>query len=93
MHFHDHYTNELLRYFVLYPMSASLTIFCNILTTPLNPQAGSDLELLQKVPRLIRDLSTAPLGPIDGIRIRQVEQFIEDLIRLARSAVTNAVEN
>ncbi|KAK6192898.1 hypothetical protein LQW54_013017, partial [Pestalotiopsis sp. IQ-011] len=79
-------------YFVLYPMSASLTIFCNILTSPLNTQAESDLDLLQKVPRLIRDLSTAPLYPVDGFRIRQVEQFVEDLIRLAWSAVTKHLQ-
>ena len=71
-------------------MSASLTIFCNILTSPLNSRAEEDLELLQRVPRLIRDMCAASLGPRDALRIRQVEQFVEELLRLGRSAVHKA---
>ncbi|KAI9148267.1 Cytochrome P450 monooxygenase cypX [Paramyrothecium foliicola] len=40
-------------FFVSYPMFASLTIFCNILTSPLNSQAEEDLALLRKVPDLL----------------------------------------
>ncbi|KAK8075457.1 hypothetical protein PG997_010120 [Apiospora hydei] len=78
-------------YFIQYPLSASLTIFCNILTSPLNAQAGEDLELLQRVPRLIRDMCAVPcVSPGDNMRIRQVEQFVEELLRLGRSAVQEA---
>ncbi|KAK7984719.1 hypothetical protein PG988_002341 [Apiospora saccharicola] len=77
-------------YFIQYPMSASLTIFCNILTSPLNSRAGDDLELLQRVPRLIRDMYAPTLGPGDGVRIGLVEQFVEELLRLGRSAVHKA---
>ncbi|KAK7914937.1 hypothetical protein PG985_012640 [Apiospora marii] len=74
-------------YFIQYPMSASLTIFCNILTSPLNSRAGEDLELLQRVPRLIRDMHAPTLGPGDGMRLGLVEQFVEELLRLGRCAV------
>ncbi|KAK8072695.1 fungal specific transcription factor domain-containing protein [Apiospora saccharicola] len=77
-------------YFIQYPMSASLTIFCNILTSPLNSRAGDDLELLQRVPRLIRDMYAPTLGPGDGVRIGLVEQFVEELLRLGRSAAHKA---
>ncbi|KAK7961971.1 uncharacterized protein PG986_002796 [Apiospora aurea] len=78
-------------YFIQYPMSASLTIFCNILTSPLNSQAEQDLELLKRVPRLIRDMCAVPcVSPGDNMRIRQVEQFVEELLRLGRSAVQKA---
>ncbi|KAK6821131.1 fungal-specific transcription factor domain-containing protein [Apiospora arundinis] len=77
-------------YFIQYPMSASLTIFCNILTSPLNSRAEEDLELLQRVPRLMRDMCAPNLGPGDALRIRQVEQFVEELLRLGRSAVHKA---
>ncbi|KAK8104740.1 Fungal specific transcription factor [Apiospora kogelbergensis] len=77
-------------YFIQYPMSASLTIFCNVLTSPLNSRAQEDLELLQRVPRLIRDMCPPSMGPGDGLRIAQVEQFVEELLRLGRSAVRKA---
>ncbi|KXJ85422.1 fungal-specific transcription factor domain-domain-containing protein [Microdochium bolleyi] len=74
-------------YFVAYPVSASLTIFCNILTSPGRPAARDDVVLLGTVPNLIQAMGSR-LGPqTDGQRTTAVQQFTEELSRLARCAV------
>ncbi|KAH7303945.1 fungal-specific transcription factor domain-containing protein [Stachybotrys elegans] len=78
-------------YFILYPMSASLTIFCNILTSPLNPQAEQDLELLNQVPKLISDMCAIPIGATERTRLAQVQQFVEEMLRLSNAALCRHV--
>ncbi|SPO06423.1 related to C6 transcription factor [Cephalotrichum gorgonifer] len=77
-------------FFVLYPVYASLTIFCNILLSPLNPQAEGDTRLLLEVPGLIKGMRTHRLDTGDRDRVGQVEEFILELVRLAKCAMANA---
>jgi hypothetical protein len=78
------------RFFVLYPISASLTIFCNLLLSPLNSQAKEDIQLLQSVPALIKGMHTQLLIPKDGVLLEQIEDFVVELRRLANCAMKKA---
>lgn len=78
------------RFFILYPIFASLTIFCNILLSPLNPEAEGDTQLLETVPGLIKGMRIRPMDIGERERCEQVERFIFELIRLAKCATAKA---
>ena len=74
-------------------MSASLTIFCNILTSPLNSRAREDLALFSKVLRLIGGMCTVSPGTTDSLRLRHLQEFVEELLRLGQAAIHKASES
>lgn len=75
---------------IFYPLSAVLTIFCNILSSPLDPQSVADAELLLTVPELIKGIRTPNLH-VDMIRhIMMIDDFIGELIILIGCAVGKA---
>lgn len=71
-------------------MLASLTIFCNILQSPLNSQAGDDAELLQLVPGLIRNMCSRRLSLNEMMHVEPIEEFVVELARLASCAMIKA---
>ncbi|ORY72148.1 uncharacterized protein BCR38DRAFT_331904 [Pseudomassariella vexata] len=75
---------------VFYPMSAILTIFCNILLNPLDPKAKDDLELLASAPQLINAMRMRRLTPNEVIHMKMTEEFVSELTRLGRCAVNKA---
>ncbi|KAG6989283.1 putative transcriptional regulatory protein [Fusarium oxysporum f. sp. conglutinans] len=72
---------------VFYPMSATLTLFCNILLDPFDPQAEEDLNLLCTIPSLIRGLRKGPLAPKEQAYFEEVNEFFAELTRLGRCAI------
>ena len=78
------------RFFVLYPIFASLTIFGNVLLSPLNPVAEEDTKLLEQVPGLIEGLRAKRMYAGDRARVEQVQEFVLELVRLAQLAVARA---
>lgn len=78
------------RVLVFYPMLASLTIFCNILQSPLNSQAKDDAELLQLVPGLIRSMCSRRLSLNEIMHVEPIEEFVVELARLANCAMIRA---
>lgn len=75
---------------IFYPMSAVLTIFCNILQNPLSAQALDDLELLGAAPQLIKNIRIRRLTVNEIIHIKKIEDFISELIRLGSCAIRKA---
>ncbi|KAI1855206.1 hypothetical protein JX265_006652 [Neoarthrinium moseri] len=75
---------------VFYPMSAILTIFCNILLNPLCPRAEGDLELLNSTPELIRGIRFRRLTLNEVMHIKMIEDFVAELIRLGACAIRKA---
>lgn len=81
------------RLVVFYPMSAVLTLFCNILLNPLAPTAPDDLELLIRAPALIRGLPIRHLTANEVMHIKHIDDFVAELSRLAKRAITNSSEH
>ncbi|RMZ91352.1 hypothetical protein DV736_g1379, partial [Chaetothyriales sp. CBS 134916] len=78
---------------LLYTMSAVLTVFCNILSYPLNPSARHDISFLEIAPAILhhgRSLSNDALSPGEAVRLRLVTDFLEDLAKLAPLAIKKA---
>ncbi|KAF3764090.1 hypothetical protein M406DRAFT_346418 [Cryphonectria parasitica EP155] len=75
---------------LFYPMTAILTIFCNILLKPRDPQAQDDLDLLKTAPELIKKMRTRRLTLKEFIHMKLVEDFIMELIRLGDCAIQKA---
>lgn len=71
-------------------MSALLTIFCNLLMNPLDPQAIEDLELLSRVPELVKGIRIRQLTLNEIMHIKLVDDFVSELIQLGKCAVAKA---
>ncbi|KPM43753.1 hypothetical protein AK830_g2739 [Neonectria ditissima] len=74
---------------LFHPIAAITTIFCNILLNPLDPAAKDDLELLKTGPELIRRMRVHQL-PHEILHIKQVDNFVAELVRLGSCAIRNA---
>ncbi|KAK3387975.1 hypothetical protein B0H63DRAFT_167718 [Podospora didyma] len=75
---------------MFYPMSAALTLFCSILLVPLNPWAEADLDLLGSAAELIKDIRMPRLSQNETMHLNMVNEFVTELTRLGRCAVTKA---
>ncbi|KAI8292754.1 Fusaridione A cluster transcription factor fsdR [Colletotrichum sp. SAR11_240] len=75
---------------VFYPMSAILTIFCNLLLDPLNAKAEEDMELLQSVPKLIEGMRNRRLTAYEVAHVKMIDEFVLELTRLGTSAIAKA---
>lgn len=75
---------------VFYPMTAILTIFCNLLLQPLHPQSEEDIELLNSVPDLIEGLRNRSLTQHETTHIKIVGAFVAELNRLGNCAIAKA---
>ncbi|KAK9485650.1 hypothetical protein V1527DRAFT_466489 [Lipomyces starkeyi] len=75
---------------VFYPITAVLTIFCNILLNPLDPRADEDLDLLNKVPDLIKGMPIRQLSLNEIMHIKFVQDFVTELSRLGKCAIFKA---
>ncbi|KAJ5399675.1 hypothetical protein N7465_010164 [Penicillium sp. CMV-2018d] len=75
---------------VLYPISASLTIFFNILLNPLSARAEEDLDLLRGSSGLIKCMRARRLTPNEILHISMIEEFVEEMTRLGTCAIAKA---
>jgi hypothetical protein len=75
---------------LFYPISALLTIFCNLLMNPLDPQAAQDLELLTQVPEMLKAIRFRQLTLNEILHMNLVSDFVAELTRLGRCAVVQA---
>jgi hypothetical protein len=57
---------------------------------PLGPQAGQDLELLTRVPEMIRAIHIRQPTLNEILHIKLVDDFVAELTRLGRCAVVKA---
>jgi hypothetical protein len=75
---------------VFYPLSAVWTIFCNIIYNPLNRHTDIDLDLLNAVPLLIKQMRLRRLARDEMAQMKMVDDFVAELARLANCAVLKA---
>jgi hypothetical protein len=71
---------------MFYPLSASLTIFGNVLLSPLDSRTAEDLILLDSTASLIRGLPTNSRS----VHTRRLVDFVTELSGLAKLAVSEA---
>ncbi|KAJ5654865.1 hypothetical protein N7490_001868 [Penicillium lividum] len=75
---------------IYYPMSALLTIFCNILQNPIDPRSQDDLDRLKMATVMMdRDVLREQLG-IDNVHFKLVAGFVVELKWLAECAIDKA---
>ncbi|ETS78790.1 hypothetical protein PFICI_08643 [Pestalotiopsis fici W106-1] len=75
---------------IFYPMTAILTIFCNILLNPLCSRANEDLELLRTAPHFIKNIRIPRLTENEISHMKMIEDFVAELIRLGSHAILKA---
>ncbi|KAK0641048.1 fungal-specific transcription factor domain-containing protein [Cercophora newfieldiana] len=75
---------------VFYPMSAVVTIFCNLLWDPLHPRAQDDLDLLDAAPDLMRCIRRQGMTESEIVHQRVADNLLAELACLGRHAVVRA---
>ncbi|CAI7591597.1 unnamed protein product [Penicillium discolor] len=75
---------------IFYPMSALLTIFCNILQNPLDPHSREDLGRLNVATVMIERIFSRKLHESELVHFKMVADFIVELKRLAECAIDKA---
>lgn len=78
------------RTLIFYPMSALLTIFCNILQNPLDPHSREDLGRLNVATVMIERIFSRKLHESELVHFKMVADFIVELKRLAECAIDKA---
>ncbi|KAJ5822395.1 hypothetical protein N7447_004735 [Penicillium robsamsonii] len=75
---------------IFYPMSALLTIFCNILQNPLDPHTREDLDRLHVATVMMERIFSRKLPSSELVHFKLVGDFIVELERLAECAIDKA---
>lgn len=78
------------RILVFYPLSAVITLFCNILRDPLHQQARLDLELLSLAAGVIKSMPFRTVTHYEGLQVTAVEDAVLEAARLGQCAITKA---
>ena len=72
-------------------MSALLSIFCNILQNPQDPQALKDIGLLRTATGIMERIFLRQLYSVNEIvHIKLIADFVTELNRLAQCAINKA---
>ncbi|KAH8670627.1 hypothetical protein BGZ61DRAFT_363274 [Ilyonectria robusta] len=75
---------------IFYPMSALITLFCNILINPLDPRAKADIELLKSTSEFLQRIPIRRLTEYETTHMEMINDFVAELIRLGHYAVEKA---
>ncbi|KAJ5505163.1 hypothetical protein N7463_008037 [Penicillium fimorum] len=75
---------------IFYPISALLTIFCNILQNPLDPHSREDLDRLHVATVMMERIFLRKLPSSELVHFKLVGDFIVELERLAECAIDKA---
>ena len=78
---------------MFYPMSAIVTLFCNILYRPLDTQARADVGLLESGSQLLKEMRLRRAGYDEVSCMSIVDGFVSELARLANLAIEKAQES
>lgn len=81
------------RLVISYPMSATMTIFGNIMMHPLHPRSREDLQLLNITPELLKKMRPLDWTPNELANMQIIESFVTELIRLGDHAITKATRD
>ncbi|KAI5287316.1 hypothetical protein KEM54_006081 [Ascosphaera aggregata] len=75
---------------LIFPMTSFLVLFSNLLLSPLDDQAASDLILLEQVPDTIKRLKFRIQSQRENSHVKRVYDFVSELVRLGKCAVAKA---
>ncbi|PVI07407.1 hypothetical protein DM02DRAFT_608957 [Periconia macrospinosa] len=75
---------------VYYPIFAALSLFYNILNSPLHQQSLKDLELLSSVADIIREWPMGRMGEREKGELMLIDEMVRELTQLGQSAVSKA---
>ncbi|KAJ5113169.1 transcriptional regulator family: Fungal Specific TF [Penicillium angulare] len=75
---------------LFYPMSALLSIFCSILSNPLDPRSHEDLGRLKMATVMMERIFSRNLPSKEIIHFKLVADFVSELKRLAECAIDKA---
>jgi hypothetical protein len=75
------------RVVIVFPLSASISLFCNILLNPHSSEAAGDLALMSRAPASIFQLSTKQPSRKELTQYYALVRFTTELSRLANQAI------
>lgn len=75
---------------LFYILTANLSLFCNILKDPLQPESSHDVNIIRDVPALLDKIPIRNLTPAEIIHLRFLNGFTAELGRLGMCAVSKA---
>jgi hypothetical protein len=67
-----------------------LTLFCNVISNPRDPDTNHDMELLQNVPSLIRSIPIRKLTLGEVIHLKYLDGFTEELAGICVRAISKS---
>jgi Na+/phosphate symporter len=81
--------HSICRVAIFYPLSAQLTLFCNIMLNPSSLAASSDLNILCDAFQSIREQvhDSWKISDTHLSHLTRVEEFAEEVMRLAQTVV------
>ncbi|CAG7970150.1 unnamed protein product [Penicillium salamii] len=75
---------------LFYILTATLTLFCNILKDPSNQKSSDDVNVLYAVPSLLNNIPIRNLTPAEIIHLKFLNGFTAELARLGHCAISKA---
>ncbi|GFG16091.1 C6 zinc finger domain protein [Aspergillus udagawae] len=75
---------------LFYAITAVLTLFCNIISNPRDPDTNCDMELLQNVPSLIRSIPIRKLTLGEVIHLKYLDGFAAELAGICVRAISKS---
>lgn len=81
------------RVVIFYAITAVLTLFCNILSDPLDPDNDQDIDLLQNVPSLIRKIPIRKFTIGEVVHLKFLDGFTAELAGIGASAMSKAQQD
>ena len=86
-------TVTLRRIILFYAITAVLTLFCNTISYPRDPDAILNVELLQNVPSLIRRIPIRKLTLGELIHLQYLDGFTTELAGICVRAISKTKQN
>ncbi|KAJ6012367.1 hypothetical protein N7522_002722 [Penicillium canescens] len=75
---------------LFYAITAVLTLFCNILINPHDPEAINDMKLLEQVPVLIRRIPVRKLTLGDWLQLQYMDDVMTELANICAQVVSKS---
>ncbi|XHG03350.1 hypothetical protein AWENTII_006661 [Aspergillus wentii] len=85
--------DEIFWVIISYPVSALLTVFCNILQNPFCPQAKKDHQLSSTMPLMVQKLFRQHSPSNEAMHLKHIVDFVAELNRLAKCAIDKAIRD
>lgn len=81
------------RVVLFYAITAVLTLFCNVIANPRDPDTAENMELLQNVPSLIRSIPIRNLTFGEAVHLQYLDCFAEELTNICVRVISKSQQN